>query len=91
MVLPDPLPALRERGLGVRVRKEQLMPSFPWPRGYRSPAGELKPTSPALLKRYDVLYDSSLMGDDEPYPIPTSGHGGDVEGCPAFRRRAHRE
>lgn len=30
---------------------------------------ELKPTSPALLKRYGFLYDSSLMGDDEPYLI----------------------
>jgi peptidoglycan/xylan/chitin deacetylase (PgdA/CDA1 family) len=39
------------------------------PRGYRSPAWELKPTSPVLLKRYGFLYDSSLMGDDEPYLI----------------------
>jgi peptidoglycan/xylan/chitin deacetylase (PgdA/CDA1 family) len=39
------------------------------PRGYRSPAWELKPSSPALLKRYGFLYDSSLMGDDEPYFI----------------------
>ncbi|MFN8591942.1 MAG: polysaccharide deacetylase [Thermomicrobiales bacterium] len=39
------------------------------PVGYRSPAWELKPTSPALLKRYGFLYDSSLMGDDEPYLI----------------------
>ena len=30
---------------------------------------ELKPTSPALLKRYGFHYDSSLMGDDEPYLI----------------------
>ena len=30
---------------------------------------ELKPTSPALLTRYGFLYDSSLMGDDEPYLI----------------------
>jgi peptidoglycan/xylan/chitin deacetylase (PgdA/CDA1 family) len=40
------------------------------PRGYRSPAWELNPTSPALLKQYGYLYDSSLMGDDEPYLIP---------------------
>lgn len=39
------------------------------PRGYRSPAWELKPTSPALLKKYGFVYDSSLMGDDEPYLI----------------------
>jgi peptidoglycan/xylan/chitin deacetylase (PgdA/CDA1 family) len=40
------------------------------PRGYRSPAWELNPTSPALLKKYGYRYDSSLMGDDEPYRIP---------------------
>ncbi len=39
------------------------------PRGYRSPAWELKPSSPALLRKYGFLYDSSLMGDDEPYLI----------------------
>lgn len=40
------------------------------PHGYRSPAWELNPTSPALLKRHGYRYDSSLMGDDEPYLIP---------------------
>lgn len=45
------------------------------PRGYRSPAWELKPTSPALLKRYGFLYDSSLMGDDEPYLIDAGDDG----------------
>lgn len=44
------------------------------PRGYRSPAWELNPTSPALLKKYGYIYDSSLMGDDEPYLIP-AGEG----------------
>ncbi|HEX5498288.1 MAG TPA: polysaccharide deacetylase family protein [Thermomicrobiales bacterium] len=39
------------------------------PRGYRSPTWELKPTSPALLKKYGFVYDTSLMGDDEPYLI----------------------
>jgi peptidoglycan/xylan/chitin deacetylase (PgdA/CDA1 family) len=39
------------------------------PRGYRSPAWELKPNSPALLKRYGFIYDSSLMGNDIPYLI----------------------
>jgi peptidoglycan/xylan/chitin deacetylase (PgdA/CDA1 family) len=39
------------------------------PRGYRSPAWELKYSSPALLKRYGFIYDSSLMGNDIPYRI----------------------
>lgn len=45
------------------------------PRGYRSPAWELKPTSPALIKKYGFLYDSSLMGDDVPYLIDAGDDG----------------
>ena len=41
------------------------------PRGYRSPSWELKPTTPALLKRYGFSYDSSLMGNDVPYLVAT--------------------
>jgi peptidoglycan/xylan/chitin deacetylase (PgdA/CDA1 family) len=39
------------------------------PVGYRSPGWELKPSSPALLKRHGFLYDSSLMGNDIPYLV----------------------
>lgn len=42
------------------------------PRGYRSPAWELKPGSPGLLNRHGFLYDSSLMGNDIPYFVSTS-------------------
>jgi peptidoglycan/xylan/chitin deacetylase (PgdA/CDA1 family) len=42
------------------------------PVAYRSPAWELKPSSPALLKRYGFKYDSSLMGYDTPYWVETS-------------------
>ncbi len=42
------------------------------PVGYRSPAWELKPSSPALLKRYGFQFDSSLMGYDIPYWVETS-------------------
>lgn len=42
------------------------------PVAYRSPAWELKPSSPALLLRYGFKYDSSLMGYDIPYWITTS-------------------
>lgn len=41
------------------------------PVGYRSPSWELHRRSPALLRRYGLLYDSSLMGDDRPYLITT--------------------
>ena len=42
------------------------------PIGYRSPAWELKPSSPALLKRYGFHFDSSLMGYDIPYWVETA-------------------
>ncbi len=48
------------------------------PRGYRSPAWELKPSSPALLKKHGFIYDSSLMGNDIPYRI-TAGDGELIE------------
>jgi peptidoglycan/xylan/chitin deacetylase (PgdA/CDA1 family) len=41
------------------------------PVGYRSPAWELKPSSPALLVRHGFKYDSSLMGHDIPYWVET--------------------
>ena len=39
------------------------------PRGYRSPAWELTPTTLELLGEHGFTYDSSLMGDDRPYRI----------------------
>jgi peptidoglycan/xylan/chitin deacetylase (PgdA/CDA1 family) len=39
------------------------------PLGYRSPAWELTPTTLRLLHEHDFAYDSSLMGDDRPYPL----------------------
>lgn len=41
------------------------------PAGYRSPAWELKPGTPDLLKRYGFRYDTSLMGNDIPYLVDT--------------------
>ncbi len=41
------------------------------PVGYRSPAWEIKPGTPDLLKRYGFRYDTSLMGDDIPYLVDT--------------------
>jgi peptidoglycan/xylan/chitin deacetylase (PgdA/CDA1 family) len=42
------------------------------PIGYRSPAWDLKPSSPALLVRHGFAFDSSLMGHDLPYWIETA-------------------
>ena len=41
------------------------------PLGYRSPAWDLKPSSPGLLVRHGFAFDSSLMGHDLPYWIDT--------------------
>ena len=39
------------------------------PRGYRAPSWEMSERTPGLLREYGLVYDSSLMGDDEPYSI----------------------
>ncbi|MGO9309336.1 MAG: polysaccharide deacetylase family protein [Spirochaetia bacterium] len=44
------------------------------PRGYRAPSWEMKERTPRLLRNNGLLYDSSLMGDDEPYRI-AAGQG----------------
>lgn len=41
------------------------------PIGYRAPWWEMKTSSPALLARHGLHYDSSLMDDDVPYILPT--------------------
>jgi peptidoglycan/xylan/chitin deacetylase (PgdA/CDA1 family) len=51
-----------QRVLGVR------------PVGYRSPSWSVNRGTPALLKEYGFVYDSSLMGDDIPYFVDTP-HG----------------
>lgn len=51
-----------EKAIGVR------------PVGYRSPAADLTETSLNLFKEFDLLYDSSLMGDDfNAYPVSILG------------------
>ncbi|MEM8807753.1 MAG: polysaccharide deacetylase [Cyanobacteria bacterium P01_G01_bin.38] len=41
------------------------------PVGYRSPWWDMKQSTPALLARHGMQYDSSLMDDDAPYTLPT--------------------
>ncbi|MBI1733667.1 MAG: polysaccharide deacetylase [Candidatus Rokubacteria bacterium] len=43
------------------------------PAGYRSPSWDVNLATPGLLKAHGFLYDSSLMGNDVPYEIPTDG------------------
>lgn len=39
--------------------------------GYRSPWWDMRQTTPALLVRHGIIYDSSLMDDDCPYTLKT--------------------
>jgi len=68
---PDGLSDKMERAVlerGIEVLASILGTA---PTGYRSPAAEMKPTSPALLVEHGFAYDSSLMGADHPYVVPT--------------------
>jgi len=58
-VMREQLEILKSR-LGVR------------PAGYRSPSWDVNVWTPDLLKRHGFLYDSSLMGNDVPYDVPTA-------------------
>ena len=71
---PDTLDDAQEEAVLVRGIEVLERLSGAKPRGYRSPSWELKPGTPALLKRYGFVYDSSLMGDDVPYLVETP-HG----------------
>ena len=57
-IMRDQLKILDE-GLGVR------------PSGYRSPSWDVNVWTPDILKAHGFLYDSSLMGNDVPYELPT--------------------
>jgi peptidoglycan/xylan/chitin deacetylase (PgdA/CDA1 family) len=54
----------------LRILKDQLGVR---PAGYRSPSWDVNVGTPDILKSHGFLYDSSLMGDDVPYEIETSG------------------
>jgi peptidoglycan/xylan/chitin deacetylase (PgdA/CDA1 family) len=41
------------------------------PSGYRSPSWDVNLRTPGILKRHGFVYDSSLMGNDIPYEVPT--------------------
>lgn len=48
------------------------------PTGYRAPWWDVKQSTPALLARHGMVYDSSLMDDDCPYTL-TTGDGDLIE------------
>lgn len=76
--LVDRLSAMEEEAILARSIAAVTTVTGQPPVGYRSPSWELHRRSPELLRRYGLLYDSSLMGDDRPYLIATP-HGPLVE------------
>jgi hypothetical protein len=62
--------AVPERGIEVLRRLTGRAPH-----GYRSPAWERKPCTPALLARLGFDYDSSLLARDVPHMVETPGRG----------------
>jgi peptidoglycan/xylan/chitin deacetylase (PgdA/CDA1 family) len=64
---PDGLSDEEEEAVLVRGSETIERITGSKPLGYRSPSWELKPGTPALLRKHGFLYDSSLMGDDVPY------------------------
>src|SRR5207247_10783876 len=42
------------------------------PAGYRSPSSDVNVWTPALLRAHGFRYDSSLLGNDVPYDVPTA-------------------
>ncbi len=63
-----------ESELGVLEQGAAALEQFTGsrPLGYRAPAWELSPQSPARLAQAGFLYDSSLMDDERPYLLTTS-------------------
>ncbi len=42
------------------------------PQGYRAPAADLSENTLDLLSKFDLVYDTSMMGDDIPFKIQTN-------------------
>lgn len=66
------LPA-EERELTLRSADVLERSSGARPRGIRTPSWDFTPATFAIIKELGLEYDSSLMGDDEPYEIVHRG------------------
>lgn len=66
-VAPDQDEEILVRGIEALRRVAGVRPV-----GYRAPAVETRPSTPALLRRHGFRYDASEGGDDYPYLIETA-------------------
>jgi peptidoglycan/xylan/chitin deacetylase (PgdA/CDA1 family) len=65
-------PELEEELLG-RIIAAAVQATGTHPRGWRAPLYSFSSSSPELLARAGLVYDSSLMGDDVPYILDSAG------------------
>jgi peptidoglycan/xylan/chitin deacetylase (PgdA/CDA1 family) len=63
----------REEELLARTIDAAVAAAGTHPRGWRAPLYSFSSSSPELLARAGLMYDSSLMGDDVPYILESAG------------------
>lgn len=68
---PSSLDDLEEEAALVKTLQILKQITGEKPVGYRAPWWDMKLSSPALLVRHGMQYDSSLMDDDAPYTLST--------------------
>ena len=72
---PDLLDEQQEKQILLKATKILEGITGKKPRGYRAPSWEMRERTPRLLRENGFIYDSSLMGDDEPYFIQAGEKG----------------
>ena len=67
------LPPGAERELTLRSADALARIAGTPPVGIRTPSWDFSPDTLGIIQELGLLYDSSLMGDDEPYEIEADG------------------
>ena len=67
------LPPAAERELAMRSAEVLERNTGARPVGIRTPSWDFSPATLGIIRELGLLYDSSLMGDDEPYEIVEHG------------------
>jgi peptidoglycan/xylan/chitin deacetylase (PgdA/CDA1 family) len=71
--LTSELPAAVERELMHRAHETLAKLAGRPPAGVRCPSWDFSPTTLGLIRELGLLYDSSLMADDDPYELVEDG------------------
>ncbi len=78
----EALPPGAERELALRAAGTLEKLTGVRPVGIRTPSWDFSPVTLAVIKELGLAYDSSLMGDDEPYEIVADGEPSGVVEIP---------